>query len=142
MTITVNSTADAAADDGACTLREAITAANTNTASGAMANECPAGAAGLDIIEFEIAGVGVHTIQPTSPLPTIVEPAILDGYSQTGASVNTLAVGNNAVLLIEIDGSLTGVLNEGLITISAGGSTVAGLVVNRAEPAASAPASI
>lgn len=41
--ITVNSTADVIADDGQCTLREAITAANTDTASGLMAGECTAG---------------------------------------------------------------------------------------------------
>ena len=44
-TITVNSTADTAADDGVCTLREAIAAANTNAASGAMTGECAAGEA-------------------------------------------------------------------------------------------------
>ena len=33
-TITVNSNLDTVADDGACTLREAITSANSDTASG------------------------------------------------------------------------------------------------------------
>ena len=42
--ITVNSLGDTTANDGACTLREAITAANSNTTSGAMAGECAAGA--------------------------------------------------------------------------------------------------
>src|SRR3989442_925444 len=42
--IIVNSTADVVnSTDGLCTLREAITAANTNTASGAIAGECVAG---------------------------------------------------------------------------------------------------
>ena len=45
-TITVTSAADTTANDGVCTLREAIIAANTNTASGAMAGECAAGAVG------------------------------------------------------------------------------------------------
>jgi CSLREA domain-containing protein len=44
-TIAVNSTGDAAANDGTCTLREAITSANTNAPSGALAQECAAGAA-------------------------------------------------------------------------------------------------
>jgi CSLREA domain-containing protein len=35
-TITVNSLADTTADDGQCTLREAITAANTDNASGLL----------------------------------------------------------------------------------------------------------
>src|SRR5713101_4914941 len=48
-TITVNSTADVVnSSDGLCTLREAITAANTNTASGVTAGECAAGGSGSD----------------------------------------------------------------------------------------------
>src|SRR5258706_11340658 len=58
-TITVTSAADTTADDGVCTLREAIIAANTNTASGAMPGECAAGAAGADTIVFAIPGAGV-----------------------------------------------------------------------------------
>ena len=42
-TITVNSTADIVANDGKCSLREAITAANADKASGSMNGECPAG---------------------------------------------------------------------------------------------------
>jgi CSLREA domain-containing protein len=133
-TITVNSVADTTANDGACTLREAIIAANMNTASGAAAGECAAGAAGSDTINFAIPGAGVHTIQPTSPPPAITEPVIINGYSQSGASANSLAVGNNAVLLIEIDGTNAGDLGiGGLIYITGGSSTVMGLVVNRAQ---------
>ena len=53
-TITVNTTADVANNaDGLCTLREAITAANTNTASGAVAGECVAGSSdGSDTIDL------------------------------------------------------------------------------------------
>ena len=54
-TITVDSTTNVVADDGVCTLREAITAANSDTASGATAGECPAGS-GADTIEL---GVGL-----------------------------------------------------------------------------------
>src|SRR5213592_3833368 len=98
-TITVNSTADTAANDGACTLREAIIAANTNTASGAMAGECVAGEASptVDTIAFDIAGSGVQTI---------TDPVKIDGYTQTGSQPNTNATGAiNAVPLIELDGS-------------------------------------
>ena len=48
-TITVNTTADVVADDGVCSLREAITAANTDTSSGATGGECAAGS-GADTI--------------------------------------------------------------------------------------------
>ena len=128
-TITVNSTSDAAADDGACTLREAITAANTNTASGVMAGECGAGAAGLDAIVFNIPGAGVKTI--TTALPTITiasgEPVAIDGYTQTGASANTnpLSAGINAVLTIEINGDTGGGLN-----VNASGSSIRGLNIH------------
>ena len=56
-TINVNSLADVAANDGVCTLHEAITAANTNTASGAAAGECAAGSVtGRDSIEILVDG--------------------------------------------------------------------------------------
>lgn len=48
--IQVNSTADVIADDGQCTLREAITAANMDTASGTIAGECAAGSGDDTII--------------------------------------------------------------------------------------------
>src|SRR5436190_4308928 len=53
-TIVVNSTSDVAnASDGVCTLREAITAANNNTASGGTAGECAAGSSsGSDTIDM------------------------------------------------------------------------------------------
>lgn len=57
-TINVNSTSDVIANDGKCTLREAIIAANTDTASGAAANECPAGS-GVDTI---VLPAGTYTI--------------------------------------------------------------------------------
>ncbi|MGH2541541.1 MAG: CSLREA domain-containing protein, partial [Ardenticatenaceae bacterium] len=58
-TIVVNSTADVLADDGQCTLREAITAANTDTASGSMGGECAAGS-GADTI---VLPFGTYTLQ-------------------------------------------------------------------------------
>ena len=128
-TITVNSTADTTANDGACTLREAIIAANTNTASGAAAGECVAGAAGLDTIAFNIAGAGVKTITPASLLPAVTEAVFINGYTQPGTSANTNAfpAALNTVLLIEVDGTLGG----SQLTISAAGTTVRGIVFNR-----------
>ena len=56
---------------------------------------------GPDLIDFQIfpAG-GVQTISPPSPLPVINDSVTIDGYTQPGASKNTLANGNNAVLMI------------------------------------------
>jgi hypothetical protein len=59
-TIVVTGTCDAIADDGIVTLREAITAANTNAATG----DAAAGEPGLDTIAFDIPGAGVKTITP------------------------------------------------------------------------------
>jgi CSLREA domain-containing protein len=121
---TVNSPADTgvATPDGTCsstcTLREAIQEANAN-------NNDPT----VDVINFAIPGAGPHIISPTSSLPLITDPVIIDGYSQPGASANTLAVGNDAVLKIELSGpdALNG------LKIEADDSTVQGLVVNNWE---------
>jgi CSLREA domain-containing protein len=124
---TVNSTADTgvATPDGTCsstcTLREAIQEANVT--------------AGADTIEFNIpdtdtgCNAGVCTISPSSALPLITNPVIIDGYSQPGASANTLAVGNDAMLKIELKGP--DVLNG--LKIEADDSTVQGLIVSNWE---------
>ncbi len=130
-TITVNSTADAIGDDGQCTLREAMIAANTNTPSGAAAGECAAGSAGMDVIAFSIAGTGVRTLTVLSRLPTPTEPVTIDGYTQPGASANSFVVGNNAVLLVEIDGSSLPPAESLFVLGPAGATTVRGLVINR-----------
>lgn len=102
--IAVNSTGDNVANDGRCTLREAITISNNGNRSGAAAGECPDGVFnGRDTISFNITGAGcitggVCTIVPASELPQLREPVTIDGYTQPGASANTLAVGNNAVI--------------------------------------------
>src|SRR5512140_1599788 len=130
-TITVNSTADVAANDGACTLREAILAANTNTASGAAAGECAAGAAGLDTIVFALPGAGVQTITTLLRLPAITEPVFINGYSQPLSSPNTLAVGDNAVILVEIDAN--NLAGDALtINATAPNSVIQGLAIRRA----------
>ena len=63
-TIAVNTTSDVRAEDGQCSLREAVIAANSDTASGSTPGECPAGS-GSDVITLgaqtytlSIAGVG------------------------------------------------------------------------------------
>ena len=133
-TITVTGIGDAIAVDGVVTLREAITAANKNQPSG----DAPAGDSGLDTIQFDIPGSGVQTIALTSALPTITEPIIIDGYTQRPCSnnpapcsqLNTLAVGDNAILLIELNGANAGAITDGL-TINAANCTIKGLVINR-----------
>src|SRR5262245_37533699 len=83
-------------DTGAGSLREAILSANAN------------GTDVVDIIQFAITNppAGVRTITPATQLPNITTPVILDGYTQTNSSTNTLVNGDNAVLLIEISGAI------------------------------------
>ena len=108
-------------DSGAGSLREAILGAN--------------GAAGLDTIAFNVSGAGctggVCTIAPTTQLPNISSPVLIDGYTQAGSSANTVTQGAlNTVLKVVISGSSIPGAN-GLSLISGGaGSTIRGLVVN------------
>lgn len=86
--------------------------------------------AGADTIKFAIPGVGPHMIQPVGTgLPAINGNLTIDGYTQSGASSNTLAVGNNAVLQIELNGGLTSASTDGLI-IAGNNVTLRGLAIN------------
>jgi CSLREA domain-containing protein len=126
-TITVTSTADVSANDALCTMREAIVAANTHLPSGLLPGECAAGSAGLDTIAFLIPGSGVQTISLATNLPSIIEPLTIDGYTQPLSTANTLAMGDNATILIALSGSGA---TEGLrFESGSGGSTVRGLVL-------------
>src|SRR5687767_6897575 len=81
------------ADSGAGSLRQAILSAN------ATANV-------PDVINFNISGAGPHTISPVTPLSALTDPVTIDGYTQSGASTNTLPGGDNAVLKIVVLESL------------------------------------
>jgi hypothetical protein len=117
-TFTVTNTLD---DGSTGSLRWAITQANATANVG-----------GPDTIAFNIPGTGVQTISPTSQLPDITDPVIIDGYTQPGSSANTNGpgLGDNAVLQIELNGSQAGSASCGLHVI-AGGSTIRGLAINR-----------
>ena len=114
-------------DAGVGSLRQAITDSNAdNTATVALPHS----------IQFAIAGAGVKTIAPTSQFPFITRPVVIDGYTQLGSSANTLAVGDNSVHLIELDGTNGNIFNS-LLSFEAGsgGSIARGLVINRTESA-------
>jgi CSLREA domain-containing protein len=89
-----------------CTLREAISAANTKPLS--------------DTITFNLAAL--EPISVTSALPTITDQVFLDGTTQAGASCSAPK--------IELTGGLAGGGANGL-NITAGNSTVKGLIINR-----------
>jgi len=112
VTFIVNTTDDSndgACDVAHCSLREAIFAANTTTAA--------------DSIFFDIGGGGPQTISPTSALPFITQPVLLDGTTQPGYVDKPL---------VELDGSGAGATADGLGLIT-DGCTVRGLVINRFE---------
>lgn len=105
------------ADAGPGSLRQAILHANSTP--------------GPDFIRFNIPGGGVKTIAPLTPLPAITAPLTLDGYSQPGARPNTLPVGNDATLLIELSGQNIAGPANGLGIGSTSNCLVRGLCLNR-----------
>ncbi len=89
-----------------CTLRAAIEEANALP--------------GADTIHFDIGLGGVQTIAPASALPFITDPVTIDGTTQPGFTTTPI---------IELHGIDT-VGADGL-NITAGNSTLRGLVINR-----------
>ncbi len=101
-------TVTSTADSGPGSLRQAILDTNANP--------------GTDTITFAIGAAGSQqTFQPTSALPTITGPVIIDGWSQGGADYTGLP-------LIELNGALAGNQAVGL-TLNGGSSVVRGLVI-------------
>lgn len=104
--LVVNTTADpgtGTCDASECTLREAIELANATPGT-------------ADTINFAIP-------TPTSgellfflslPLPDITAPLTIDGYSQSGTSVNSDPLFSNAILRIRLDGTNSSSSNTGL----------------------------
>jgi IPT/TIG domain/S-layer homology domain len=113
-TFTVTTTADS----GASSLRQAILDANAN--------------GGADTIAFNIAGSGPHTIALASPLPAITFATTVDGYTQSGALVNTLGLnqGLNTVLKVVVSGAAA---TGACFTISASDVIIKGLVINNCD---------
>jgi hypothetical protein len=123
----VFSVTDTNDDGGPGTLRVRIEQANASTNPG------------LNQINFAIPGTGPFRIaigdsitNEFTPLPPITSRVVIDGYSQSGAKSNTLAKGDNAVLMIELDGTFGGSAAPGLYILG-GSCTVRGLVINRFE---------
>lgn len=126
--LVVNSVDDL--DDGACdlthcSLREALNQSNV------MPDP--------DTIQFNIPAPqctgpgGACTITPATSLPIVIHPIDLDGYTQPGASVNShpvgLGLGVNAVIRIELDGSLAAGDGLALNTPSMSSTRISGLAM-------------
>jgi Calx-beta domain-containing protein len=97
-------------DSGPGSLRQAILDANANS--------------GSDQITFSI-GSGLQTIAPTSQLPDITDPVVIDGTTQPGFA---------GVPIIELSGG--GAPAAPLLTLKAGNSTIRGLVIDRCKQGA------
>jgi CSLREA domain-containing protein len=106
--ILVDTVADVVANDGACSLREAITAANNN----GNYFGCIGSGGGFDLIEFGI-GAGTPVITLASPLPVITGPVEINGGTNR---VEVRGPGSGAGL--KVSGAL------------AAGSVLRGLVLN------------
>ena len=95
-------------DSGSGSLRQAILDANSNS--------------GPDTINFQISGVGPFTINLLSALPSITDPVVIDGTTQSGYA---------GAPRVELNGAGIGGNSADGLAILAGGSTVKGLAINR-----------
>ncbi len=95
-------------DSGPGSLRQAILDANATI--------------GLDTITFQIPGTGVQTFVAASALPVITDPVVIDGTTQPGYA---------GTPLIELDGANAGINSSDGLNVTAGGSTILGLAINR-----------
>ena len=93
-------------DSGEGSLRQAIIASNATIGV-------------PDTIEFNIEPPGAQTIQPSSGLPSITDPVVIDGTTQPGFA---------GTPLIELRGDLA---NANGLVISGDHCTIRGLVINR-----------
>ena len=110
---TVSSVAGLLANDGGdgISLREAILASNADTGT-------------LDLIQFNIAGAGVHTIALGTALPGITDAVIIDGSTESDFS---------GIPLIAIDASGAGFANGLYLNSGSSGSTLRGLQIRNAQ---------
>ncbi len=122
--ITVNTAADNTAAGATLSLRQAIEVSDGTLAVSSLDTQQQAQVSGTvgasNTIDFDIptadsgynSTTGVWTIALQSALPTITtNAAIINGYSQPGATENTLAQADNAKLTIAISGSGLGTID-------------------------------
>lgn len=134
-TITVTTVSnDVTPNDGSVSLREAITAINAGNDLGDpdITAQNPGAFGTNDTVNFNIPGAGVKTISVTSALPALTKPMTINGYTQGVATANTLANGDNAVLLIQLDGTSAGANANGLtINTTTGTTLIEGLAIGK-----------
>ncbi len=112
--IPVTTTADVSADDGACSLREAVTAAMTNAAVGPMTgDDCPAGVSGgddyvqLDDLPYSIAGAANEDLNVTGDIDVswaVGTPGflVIDGVSGANGVPLSIVDGNDLDRIFDV----------------------------------------
>ena len=100
-TITVTTAIDVVANDGLCSLREAVTAANVNAPSGASPGECPAGSPASP--DFVSVPPGTYNL---SLPPCSLAAASAMTIAGTGPTASTLD-GLGACRVLSIGGTVT-----------------------------------
>ena len=93
-------------DAGNDSLRAAITSANQN---------------GSGLIEFDIGtGCGPHVITLNSELPALTKGMIINGFTQAGASPNSLDIGDDAMLCVILEAGNSNVTHGFQVASNAG----------------------
>jgi CSLREA domain-containing protein len=138
-TITVTTRADEVANDGFCSLREAVTAANSGMHSGAAAGECPAGdaaantillAGGAPYVLTAAAGGSLHitsalTISGAGAASTTIDAGgvarVLDVGAVPAASITAVTISGGRAPDTNAGvpaGSGGGIRNAGVLTLT------------------------
>jgi Right handed beta helix region len=103
-------------------LRAAIINANMQTGKGQIIN--------FVFDSYNPPVNGLWTINLASPLPDIVNPVTINGYSAAGALPNTQTTGDNAQLVVVIDSAAGKLIPDAFHFVAgADGSAVSGLVI-------------
>lgn len=138
----VDTAADVIANDGACSLREAITAANNN----ANYFGCIGTGGGYDLIEFSLGG-GTPVINVATALPNITGPIEINGApnrvelrgpgSGSGLFVSGAGTSGSVIRNLVINGFGAGIYLNSTTNITIGGNRIG---TNAAGTAAAANA--
>jgi len=121
--ITVNSTLDIVANDGLCTLREAITAANTDTESGVTPGECGPGS-GADIITVP---AGTYTLDFGSQL--VIETDVTLIGAGTAFTIVQASMVNPVLFPAD-----PGVADHRVFRITTGPMAISGMTIQHGNP--------
>jgi CSLREA domain-containing protein len=121
--------ADSVVGGSQCTLRAAIQEANATLEKDVIFFDIPQSSGDPNCT----AATHVCTIFPASALPPITSPLTINGYSQPGSSPNTLTVGDDAAIKVELNGASLqrGTAVNGLNLLNTSDTIIRGLAIDR-----------